>query len=118
MSKRLSVKQAKMLHKHRYILKKLAAVSIKDRRKIVKNAPNDLFKVLNLIFKLLQDDNLTLPVTAEKSIKKHKRFIRSASRHDSVNTIKSQLSRQRGGSFQKVLATVLPIISAIVKTIL
>ena len=118
MSKRLSVKQAKLLHKHRYILKKLASSSIKDKRKILSNAPGDLFKVLNIIFKLLNENKLDLPNKDKQQIHKHRRFIRSASGHNIVSTIRSQLSKQRGGSFQKVLSTVLPIIGTIVKTII
>ena len=116
MSKRLSVRQAKMLHKHRYILKKLASSSIKDKRKILSNAPGDLFKVLNIIFKLLNENKIDLPTKDKQKIRKHRQFIRSASGHNI--DLKSQLSKQRGGSFQKVLSTVLPIIGTIVKTLI
>ena len=118
MSQHLSVKQARMLHKHRYILKKLASSSIKDQRKIISKAPNDLFKVLNIIFKLLRDDELELPVTAKTRIEKHKNFIRTASGHQKVKSIRNQLAQQRGGSFKKVLSTVLPIIGTIVSAII
>ena len=49
-SKRLSLTQAKLLKKHRYILQKLASTSEQNRKKILQNAPLDLFKTLNLIF--------------------------------------------------------------------
>lgn len=111
------MKQAKLLHQHRYILKKLANSSIKDRKIILKNAPKELFTTLNLIFKLLHSGKLTLPQKAEQNIKKHQKLIRSTSKLG-VNSIKSKLSRQRGGSLPKILSTVLPIIAAIVKTII
>ena len=117
MSQHLSVKQAKLLHKHRYILEKLAGSSIKDQRKIISKAPNDLFKVLNIIFKLLRDDKINLSQKDKKHIQKHKKFIRTASGHKKVASIRSQLRRQQGGSFKKVLSTVLPIIGAIVRAI-
>ena len=60
MSKRISVNQAKMLNRNRYILKKLTKVDNKDRKTILNNAPSELFQVLNLIFKIIADDNTNL----------------------------------------------------------
>ena len=117
MAKHLSVKQAKMLQQHRYILSKLAKSNIKDRRTILKNAPSDLFKVLDLIFKLTSGRKLNLLKEGDNKIKKHKRLNRTTSQLGPAS-IKGKLVRQTGGSLPKILSTVLPIIGAIVKAII
>ena len=116
MAKHISVSQAKLIQRHRYILKKLAASDIKNRRKILKNAPPDLFKVLDLIFKLLENKKLTLSKKRELETKPHRKLIRSTSKL-TPTSIKTKMVRQTGGSLPKILATVLPIIGAIVKAI-
>ena len=117
MAKHLSVKQAKMLQRYKYILRKLANSNIKDRRTILKNAPSDLFKVLDLVFKLTSGGKLNLSKEGENKIKKHKRLIRTTSQLG-LRSIKGKLVRQTGGSLPKILSTVLPIIGAIVKAII
>ena len=117
MAKHISVNQANLIQRHRYILKKLAASDIKNRRKILKNAPTDLFKVLDLIFKLLDNKKLTLSKKREQEIKPHRKLIRSTSRLTPAS-IKTKMVRQTGGSLPKILSTVLPIIGAIVKAII
>ena len=116
-SKRLSLKQVKLLKKHRYILQKLASTSEQNRRKILKNAPSDLFKTLNLIFRLLDGNQLNLSTNQTHKIKKHKRLIRSASKLH-VDAIKGKLSQQKGGALGTILSTVLPIIGGLIKNIL
>ena len=108
-SKRLSLNQAKLIKKHRYILQKLSTSSDKDRKTILKNSPNDLFKALNLVFKLLANDKIELNENQIKKIKKHKPMIKSTSQLRS-NNIKGKLTRQRGGALPAILATVLPIL--------
>ena len=117
MAKRLSVKQSQLLQRHRYILNKLANSSVKNRRTILKNAPTDLFKVLNLIFKLIADNRIELSKQQKIKIKKHKRFIRSTSRLG-TKAIKGKLVRQSGGSLPKILSTILPIIGAVVRAVI
>ncbi len=117
MAKHISVSQAHLIQRHRYILKKLANSNIKNRKKILKNAPNDLFKVLDLIFKLLENKKLTLSKTREQEIKPLKKMIRSTSKL-TPTSIKAKMVRQTGGSLPKILSTVLPIIGAIVKAII
>ena len=109
--------QARLIQRHRYILKKLSNSNIKDRKKIFKNAPNDLFKVLDLIFKLLENQKLTLSKKRELEIKPHRKLIRSTSKL-TPTSIKTKMVRQTGGSLPKILSTVLPIIGAIVKAII
>ena len=58
--KRLSLNQAKLLKTHCYILHKLLTSNDKDRKTVLKNLPGELFKVLNLVFKLLVSDKLDL----------------------------------------------------------
>ena len=50
MPKHLSMKDARLIKKHFYIIKTLGSVGRKQRLKILKNAPNSLFKVFNVIF--------------------------------------------------------------------
>ena len=68
-SKRLSLNQAKLLKIHRYILHKLSTSNDKDRKTVLKTSPGELFKALNLVFKLLANDKLDLD---EHQIKKNK----------------------------------------------
>ena len=116
-AKRLSVNQPKLLKQHRYILQKLATTNHKNRQQILKNAPSDLFKTLNLVFKLLHSDRLELSGQQINKIKKHKRLIRSASKLRGKD-IKGKLTRQKGGALGSILATVLPILSGLIKGIL
>ena len=117
MPKRLSVKQAKLLNRHRYILKKLSTISSSERKKVFKNAPQDLFRALNIIFEKLANDRIPLSKKQAQAIKKHKRLIRSTS--DLKNSaIKRKLQSQSGGALPAILSTILPIIAGIIKSIL
>ena len=115
MSKPISLKQAQTIKRHRYILKKLATSDLKTRKSILLNAPASLFTVLGLIFKLVDGDRLNLSGRNKLKINKHKRLIRSTSRLNS-QSIKDKLSRQRGGSLQQILSTILPILGTVIKT--
>ena len=106
-----------MIKKHRYILQKLSTSSDKDRKTILKNSPNDLFKALNLVFKLLANDKIELNENQIKKIKKHKPMIKSTSQLRS-NNIKGKLTRQRGGALPAILATVLPILGGLIKSVI
>ncbi len=98
-------------------MQKLATTNDKDRKIILRNAPLDLFKALNLVFKLLAGEHLNLTARQNNTIKKHKRLIRSTSGLKNTH-IKGKLVRQKGGALSTILATVLPIIGGIVKSIL
>ena len=117
MAKHISVNQARLIQRHRYILKKIANSNIKNRKTILKNAPTDLFKVLDLIFKLLDNQKLALSKKRELQIKPHRKLIRSTSKL-TPTSIKTKMVRQTGGSLPKILSTVLPIIGAIVNAII
>ena len=106
-SKRLSLNQAKLIKKkHRYILQKLST--------ILKISPNDLFKALNLVFKLLANNKIELNENQIKTIKKHKPMIKSTSQLR-LSNIKGKLTRLRGGALPAILATVLPILAGLIK---
>ena len=115
-SKRLSLNQARLLKKHRYILQKLSTSNDKDRKIILRNSPNELFKALNLVFKLIATKKLDLTEQQIKKIKKHKPMINSTSKLKS-SRIKGKLTRQRGGALSAILATVLPILGGLIKAI-
>ena len=115
MSKSISLKQAQSIQRHRYILKKLSNSDLKTRKAILLNAPASLFTVLGLIFRLLDENRLNLTGKIKSKITKHKRLIRSTSKLNS-KSIKGKLTRQRGGSFQQILSTILPILGTVIKT--
>ena len=117
MPKRLSVKHAKLLSQHRYILKKLATISGPERKKVLKSAPQELFKVLNIIFEMLAKDQIPLTKKHEQTIKKHKRMIRSTSDLKS-SAIKRKLQSQSGGALPAILSAVLPILSGLIGKLL
>ena len=108
--------QAKLLKQHRYIMKKLAKSDLATRRTILKNAPSQLFKALNIVFKLLDEDKVNLPPKHSANIKKHKQLIKSTSRLRSAD-IKDKLIRQRGGALGSILTAILPVIGKLLKGI-
>ncbi len=117
MSKHLSVKQAKLLKKHRYIFKKLAKTNNKNRKIILKNAPQELFRALTLVFNLLAGEKLNLSKKQEDNIKRHKRLIRSSS-DLKTSAIKRKLQGQSGGALPAILAAALPLIGSLIKNII
>ena len=117
MTNHISVKDAEMLKRNRYILQKLLKVNNSDRKKILSNAPSELFQVINLIFRVLNDTNTQLSNEDENKIKKHRRFIQSTS-DLKASAIKRKLKNQRGGFWSALLSTALPIITPIIKKVL
>ena len=117
MPNRISVKDAAMLKRNRPILQKLLKVSNADRKKILSNAPTELFQVINLLFGVLNDTNTQLSNKNENKIKKYCRFIQSTS-DLKASAIKRKLKNQRGGFWSTLLSTALPIIAPIVKKVL
>ena len=116
-SKRLSVKQVKLLKQHKYILRKLASSDTKDRRKILQNAPSELFIVLNMIFTLIANGQLDLSGHQDRKIGKHKRLIRSTSGLKGSH-IKRKFTGQSGGTLANILSVVLPAIGGLIQSIL
>ena len=112
-AKRITQNQAKHIKRHKYILENLATSKPKQRREIIKNAPSDLFKTLNLIFKLFLDGGLKLPGEKEREMTKHKRFMKSTSLLKTT-ALKQKLARQRGGALSAILGAILPTVISLV----
>ena len=117
MSKHLSLKQARLIKQHRYILRKLATTNVKNRKLILKNAPSQLFQTLNLIFKLSSKNQLNLSEQQTKKIKRHSNTIRKTSKLSS-GAIKRKLQNQKGGFLPAILSAALPIIGSLIKAII
>ena len=73
MSKHLSRKPTNLINRNRYIIKKLASVSNAERQIILSNAPSELYKAINLIVKILNDDNTKIPKNTKKALKNIKK---------------------------------------------
>ena len=101
------MKQHQLLESHMYILKKLAKVSPQERRNILKNAPPELFRALNIVFKVLSDKDL--PKKYSGRIKKHKRFLQSTKDLKS-SAIKRKLQHQSGGFLPALIGAAIPVI--------
>jgi len=114
MSLSLSVKQKRVLEQHRYILQKLAKLSPKDRKKVFKTAPKQLFEALNIVFTLLAQDKLNLSKHEHTSVKKHKRVLKNFGdlKH---HAIKRKV--QKGGAWTQILGTVLPIVANVLSSL-
>lgn len=106
-----------MIQQHRYILQKLATSNLKTRKAILQNAPSTLFTVLSKIFKLVASNQLNLEDKHKAKIRKHNRIIQSTSKLNN-RSIKTKLVRQKGGSLQQILSTILPILGIVVKSFL
>ena len=115
-SKRLSVKQKKLLKQHRYILDKLASSNAKNRKIILENAPKELFTVLNLVFKILNDKRIHLTNKQNEQVGKHRKLIRTASGLKG-NHIKRKLLDQKGGALSTILSIVLPALGQLIASI-
>ena len=111
------MKQVKLLKQHKYILRKLASSDTKDRRKILQNAPSELFIVLNMIFTLIANGQLDLSGHQDRKIGKHKRLIRSTSGLKGSH-IKRKFTGQSGGTLANILSVVLPAIGGLIQSIL
>ena len=116
MSKRLSTKPRDLIKRNRYIIQKLASVSDGERKKILSTAPSELYKVINLIFKILNDSNTKIPKKHKERVKHHKRFIQSTVDLKS-SAIKRKLKNQKGGFWQTLASVFLPLIAPAVKKI-
>ena len=98
-------------------MKKLSKTSNENRKIILKNAPQELFRALTLVFNLLANEKLNLSKKHEHKIKKHRRLIRSSS-DLKTSAIKRKLQGQSGGALPAILAAALPIIGSLIKNII
>lgn len=111
-SEYISVKQKKLLKQHNYILRKLASSNVKDKKIILENAPSELFKVLNLLFRLIADEKLSLTRSQDRKIKQYRQLIRTTSSLKGEQ-LKKKLLRYRSGALKTILKTILPVIGGI-----
>ena len=111
-SQHLSVKQIKLLKQHKYIMKKLASSTVKDKLVILQGAPSELFIVLNLLFKLLNDKKLNLTKSQERKLNRHQQLIRTSSSLKG-DQIRQKMIRYRSSALPTILKTILPVIEKI-----
>ena len=108
MVKRLPVKASlKSVRQHRYILKKIANASAKDRKTMFKNAPNQLFSVIKTLFQLVSNGNLKLG-----KAQKHKKLAEKISTAN-LKTIKAS-ARQGGGAIAAIIGGILPFLAPLI----
>ena len=113
MPKRLSIKNAQLIKKHFYILKTLKNVDKRQRLKILKNAPNTLYKVLDIIFRYCITGVIPLD---NKHLKQHRKFMKANS-NKPISAIKERLI-QDGGAFPLLLSGLIPIIGSLLSKII
>ena len=114
MPKRISVNQLRLLESHKYILKKSASSSDKQRRRILENAPNELFKVFEIIFKLIENGQLDLTAKQKSKINKYNNFIKSTRDLKSA-AVRKKLRNQKGGFLGGLLGAVIPTVLSLFK---
>ena len=110
MPKRVPVKKLERIRKHRYILKKLAAAKANDRKKMLMQAPNQLFTVFKDICQLVTDGYIQIG-----KAKKHLKLVKEISSGDKT-TIKT-LAQQRGAGFGAIISSLLPIVAPLISKI-
>ena len=110
MGKRIPVKAAESIKKHRYILHKISKASVKDRKNMLVNAPSKLFNVFKNICRLVANDQVDIG-----KAKKHRKFAQkvSSSKSSSIKAI----VRHNGGALMSILSAVLPFIAPLVSKI-
>ena len=116
MPKRLSVKPKNLINRNRYIIKKLASVNNSERKKILSNAPSELYKAITLIFKILNDGNTKMSKKHKEKIKPHQRLIQNTLDLKS-SAIKRKVINQKGGFWQTLASVFLPLVGPVVKKI-
>ena len=110
MAKRLPVKSLKNVHQHRYILQKIANASRGDRKKMLLNAPAELFRVFKTLCKFVSDGHLKLGRAGH-----HKNLVHKVSKAK-TDSIKG-LAKQHGGAIASIIAGVLPFLTPLLKKI-
>lgn len=115
MSKRIPLNQSKFLNQHRYILRKLSKLDNDKRKKILKSAPSQLFKALDIVFSLIAQNKIPLTKKHESVLKKHQRFIKNTTdlKHSAIKR-----KAQSGGAFGAILSALIPIIGSVLSKIL
>ena len=110
MPQRIPIKKIDRVRKHRYILKKIAAAKTKDRKKMLLEAPNQLFTVLRDLCQLVTGGHIKLG-----KAKRHGKLVNQISK-GSAGTIKA-LAHQKGAGFGAIISGLLPILSPLISKI-
>lgn len=107
-------KDKDVLKRHAYLFKAASTVGSQRRKKILKNAPNSLYKASKILAKHLIKGNIPLKQAEKKKMtplmKKILREIHSA-------RSASRVVKQNGAGFSQVLRFVLPIIGPLLSSI-
>ena len=114
MSINISIKDKKLIKQHHYILKKLASSSPAQRKKILANAPDALFKAINAIIKLVVKNKLQISKKQQHKLYRHKKLLSSVSGLKNVKSVKNKLRNQRGGFIPALIAAALPAITSLI----
>ena len=116
MAKRIPLVTAKSIKKHRFILKTLAKVKGNKRKKILSKAPKSLLTVLGHLFRYVLNGEIPLSDMQMRKLKPHHSLINDNARLTS-GAIKANVV-QKGGAIGTILATVLPIVSSLLFSLL
>ena len=118
MSVKLSQKDKKLIKRHRYILEKLASSSLSQRKKILNNAPDPLFKTINVIIKFILKNKDQIPKKHHQSLSRHKKLLRSVSELKDTKSVKQKLKNQRGSFIPTVIQAAIPVITSLIKNLI
>ena len=111
MAKRISLNAIKRVKKQQYILEKLAKSKSRDRKKMLMNAPNQLFSVFKTLCQMVMDGQLQLG-----RAQRHQKTVEKLSKTP-IRSIKAN-AKQQGGIFGSIIAGVLPFLGPIIKGLL
>ena len=101
--KTIPVKSLKNIKKHSYILGEIAKAKTADRKRILMNAPSQLFTVFKQLCKYVTSGHLKLG-----KAQRHRNMVKNIGRTTS-STIKGMV-KQHGGIFGSIIAGLLPFL--------
>lgn len=104
------MKILKIFKKHKYILEKLASVTVAKRKKMLLSAPSQLFNVFKNLCKMVTEGHLSLG-----KAKKHMKLAAKIGK-SKAGAIKG-LVTQHGGAIGAILAGVLPFLTPLISKI-
>ena len=118
MSIKISQRDKKLIKRHRYILEKLASSSLSQRKKILNNAPDPLFKTINVIIKLILKNKDQIPKKHYQPLSRHKKLLKSVSELKDIQSVKQKLKNQRGSFIPIVIQAAIPVITSLMKKLI
>ena len=98
------MKSLAQVRRHRYILNKLCKAKPAQRKKMLAEAPTQLFSVIKTLCKLADQGHMKLG-----RAKKHQKLVKRVSKSN-ISGIKG-MTKQSGGSFGVILASLVPLIA-------